>query len=97
IIEDEQGLLSILDQGVDNNTGFILSTETYNKYQSRLKDLNVIEMGPISTPEVIAAKLFDILRGIDKLSLDTVYIEAIPEEGIGAAVMNRMSKASSRE
>ncbi|MFP4661388.1 MAG: L-threonylcarbamoyladenylate synthase [Halanaerobiales bacterium] len=97
IIESEQKLSEILDKGVDRSIGFILSTETYNKYQSQLDGLKIVEMGSQKAPDIIAAKLYDILRSIDKLSLESAYIESIPQEGIGEAVMNRISKASSRE
>lgn len=97
IIENEQDLKDIIASGLDLDKGIVLSDETYEKYKPQLDDMYVIKMGSRKRPETVAAKLFELLRNLDTLSLKSVYIEAIPERGIGEAVMNRLYKASSRE
>jgi len=97
IVENEQALKRLIDKGIANDIGIVLSDESYTKYRSRLKGVKTIKMGPRNKADIIATRLFDLLRGLDSLSLKSVYIEAIPQEGIGEAVMNRLYKASSRE
>lgn len=97
IIKDESSLKKLLQSGLPENTALILSDEWASKYGPGLKDIKVIKMGPRERPELIAAGIFQLLRYLDTLSLDRAYIEAIPEKGIGEAIMNRIRKASSRE
>lgn len=42
----------------------------------------------------IAAGLYRALRSYDQHSVDVIYAEGIPEDGLGLAVMNRLRKAS---
>ena len=42
-----------------------------------------------------AANLFRYLRELDKLSLDLIVAEALPEEGLGAAINDRLRRAAS--
>ena len=97
IIEDEDFLEGLLHSNLQENTALVLSDEWASKYQSSLKGIKVINMGPRKRPDLIAAGIFQLLRYLDTLSLDRAYIEAIPENGIGEAIMNRIRKASSRE
>ena len=46
------------------------------------------------TYEEIAQNLFACLRKCDQLGLDLIFTEAFDETGIGAAIMNRMTKAA---
>jgi L-threonylcarbamoyladenylate synthase len=52
----------------------------------------VLEIG--STAEEIAANLFAALRDCDTAGRDEIFIQSIPEAGLGAAVMNRLKKAA---
>jgi L-threonylcarbamoyladenylate synthase len=42
-----------------------------------------------------AANLFRYLRELDQLNLDLIVAEKLPEEGLGAAIMDRLLRASS--
>ncbi|KAL4400983.1 nucleotidyltransferase [Malassezia pachydermatis] len=65
--------------------------------------LCVYSMGEKSSPAIAAQRLFDGLRSLDALvpwdgapgACDLILAEAIPEEGVGLAVMNRLNKAAS--
>lgn len=39
-------------------------------------------------------RLFDSLRKLDRLGVDVIIVEAVPEHGIGAAVMDRLRRAA---
>jgi L-threonylcarbamoyladenylate synthase len=68
-----------------------------NESKENLKDYSFIDiynMGSLYNMEEIAHNLFAILRELDRKSYDIIFIERIPEKGIGEAVMNRLHKAS---
>lgn len=70
--------------------GILATKQTlcYYKYD------NVFSMGDLEKPETIAAELFNLLRQMDSLDIEVIYAEAVSENGIGLAVMNRMGKAA---
>ena len=51
---------------------------------------------PSGSPVEAASRLFSALHALDQKSLDCIYAERIPEEGIGRAVMDRIYKASEK-
>ncbi|MFC3799746.1 L-threonylcarbamoyladenylate synthase [Cohnella sp. GCM10012308] len=54
----------------------------------------VIALGPRAAPAAAAQALYAALRECDARGLRFIAAEAFPEEGIGAALMNRMRKAA---
>lgn len=56
--------------------------------------LNIKIMGSRFQPEEIARQLFSLLREVDRQEVEIILVEAIPEKGVGAAVMNRLYKAA---
>ncbi len=42
-----------------------------------------------------AAHLFEALHQLDRLGLEAIYAEPVPEEGLGRAIMDRLRRASS--
>ena len=42
----------------------------------------------------VAQNLFDALRWCDDQELDAAVVESFPEQGIGAAIMNRLKKSA---
>ena len=69
----------------------------------RRAQLCVYSLGSITAPEMAAQRLFDGLRTLDSLvkwdgdgsTCDVILVEAIDEDGMGLAVMNRLQKAAS--
>jgi len=45
-------------------------------------------------PQNIAQELFAQLRKFDKTNVTTIYAQAVPDDGIGTAIMDRMRKAA---
>jgi L-threonylcarbamoyladenylate synthase len=43
-----------------------------------------------------AANLFRYLRELDALGLDLIVAERVPSQGLGAAIMDRLERASHR-
>jgi len=73
-------------------TGILATDETAAFYDSAKSA--VISAGSRARPETVAAGLFEALRRFDEAGAAVVYAEALPEDGIGAAIMNRMVKAA---
>jgi L-threonylcarbamoyladenylate synthase len=59
---------------------------------SKAKNPIVLSIG--NTPEEIAPKLFASFRECDEKGHDEIFIQSIPEKGLGVAVMNRLKKAA---
>lgn len=54
----------------------------------------VLDAGPADHPEEAARQLYAALRRFDEIGAEAIFAEALPETGIGRAVMNRLYKAS---
>ena len=55
---------------------------------------NICVIGKQERHHEIAANLFKILRQMDALSIEFIYVRAFSEEDMGMAIMNRLIKAS---
>lgn len=66
------------------------ATENLAKYQNEW----VLDMGPQNRPDIIAGRIFDLLRFCDQFKADLILIEGIADRGIGTAVINRLRKAA---
>ena len=45
-------------------------------------------------PETVAHRLFNVLRQMDEEGVEALTCEVLPAEGIGLAIMNRLSRAA---
>lgn len=70
--------------------GVLASDETRDFYRG----CTVLSMGSRTSAEDIASNIFEKLREFDKTGVDIIFAEALEEEHIGMAVMNRMKKAA---
>lgn len=55
---------------------------------------NAISYGSIMNASEVASNIFRLFRECDHIGAGKIYVEAIPREGIGLAVMNRIEKAA---
>ena len=82
--------------------GILSTTENIAAYRDRFRAevesgrLVILDAGPRSDPSVIASRLFAALREFDALGVDSVLAESVPETDIGAAIMDRLSRAASQ-
>jgi L-threonylcarbamoyladenylate synthase len=66
----------------------------YNNILSDTSNIKVLSVGDRTKPDSIASQLFHLLREFDKLGVEIILAEAVDDEGIGLAVMNRLNKAA---
>ncbi len=70
--------------------GIIATNETADFYTTGV----VKNIGARSNESSIAKNLYNVLREFDEEEVSYIYSEAIPESGIGKAIMNRLDKAA---
>lgn len=57
-------------------------------------DVTIKTLGHRDNEEEIASRLFALLREFDEEGSEKIFSQAIPGEGLGSAIMNRMMKAA---
>jgi L-threonylcarbamoyladenylate synthase len=70
--------------------GILCATESMGRYTAQV----VLDYGDRQRLNEVAANLFRTLRAFDRHAVDVVLAEAVPEQGIGLAVMNRLRRAA---
>lgn len=95
--KERDKIAEMTEEYSNKRIGLVITAETLQELNNLPENVLVVRMGSRSRPEEIASNLFALLRRLDQRNLDLILIEAIPEKGIGAAVMNRLYKASTRE
>jgi L-threonylcarbamoyladenylate synthase len=80
----------LAEQSPHIKAAVLSTTENISYYHNEW----VLDLGSRNEPSVIAGRIYDLLRFCDKLAVDQIYIEGIPAQGIGAAIINRLRKAA---
>lgn len=70
--------------------GILATAQTRGEYRQE----NVLSAGDRDAPLTISSNLFSLLRRFDRMGMDIILAEGIPEKGLGLAVMNRLKRAS---
>lgn len=60
----------------------------------RYEGLSVLSIGSRNDPATTAHRLFGTLRRLDDEQIDVIFSEVLPPDGVGLAVMNRLSRAA---
>ncbi|MBE5800928.1 MAG: threonylcarbamoyl-AMP synthase [Clostridiales bacterium] len=66
----------------------------FEEHLSAYPGMETASIGRLSEPETIARQLFAVLRQADADGVEVLFSEVLPPEGIGLAVMNRLSRAA---
>ncbi len=77
-----------------NSGGHRVGIMAKEEHASMYGGFDVKELGPAEDGKTCALKLFHLLREFDSENVDIIVAEAIPEKGLGLAVMNRLRKAA---
>ena len=75
----------------DGKTACILA---FDEHRSAYEGMEVLSIGCLSEPETVSHKLFAVLRQLDEEGVDVMFSEILPAEGLGLAIMNRLSRAA---
>ncbi|MEK6563683.1 MAG: L-threonylcarbamoyladenylate synthase [Candidatus Omnitrophota bacterium] len=74
--------------------GIMVKEENKDKYNG---DFNIKILGQAKNLSGCAANLFTALRSFDKDGTQVIVAEGVKEEGLGAAIMDRLRKAAARD
>ncbi|MED1283700.1 L-threonylcarbamoyladenylate synthase [Bacillus mycoides] len=77
--------------------GFKVGVLTTEEYQHVYSADVVLSCGARSDLASVATKLYDVLRTFDASEVDVIFSESFPNEGIGNAIMNRLTKAAGHQ
>lgn len=80
---------SVIKQHVDKKIGVISFTKDYSNHHN----VHCFILSPEGLIAEAANKLFAVMRKLDKLELDIIITEIFPNEGIGAAINDRLDRA----
>ncbi len=72
----------------------ILATEETERYYSKG---TVLCIGKRADEESVARNLYECLRRFDELGVDRIYSEDFPDQGLGQAIRNRLTKAAGHQ
>lgn len=53
-----------------------------------------LSIGRLGQPETVSHRLFSVLRQMDDEGVEVLFSEILPAEGLGLAIMNRLSRAA---
>ena len=74
--------------------GFKVGVLTTEEYQHVYNADVILSCGVRSDLASVATKLYDVLRTFDASEVDVIFSESFPNDGIGNAIMNRLTKAA---
>jgi len=91
-----EGSRDFIQQLVDKkkSEGYVVGVLTTEENQHVYKADVVLSCGMRSDLASVATKLYDVLRTFDASKVDMIFSESFPNEGIGNAIMNRLTKAA---
>ena len=66
----------------------------FEEHLSDYAGAQALSIGSLEKPETVAHRLFNVLRQMDEEGVEALTCEVLPAEGIGLAIMNRLSRAA---
>ncbi|KUO51260.1 MAG: tRNA threonylcarbamoyladenosine biosynthesis protein [Desulfitibacter sp. BRH_c19] len=76
-----------------NRVALIATDEILKIIDSKQPDYKA-SLGSKHEQELIASRIYHLLRNCDKFNMDVILTEGLSEKGLGVAIMNRLLKAS---
>lgn len=76
----------------DGNPACILAL---SEHLAAYGERHVQDIGSMLYPQEVAARLFDVLRIMDREGMKSIFSEVVEANGLGLAIMNRLGRAAS--
>ena len=83
-----------LAEAEGKSVGLIVTDETAAALAGEAEEDFVVRLGARRDVRAIAAHLYEALRAFDEKKVDFILGEALDENGLGLAIMNRLKKAA---
>ena len=80
----------LAEKAKGKKVGILTTVENQTEYEADV----VLPCGSVKNLSTVAQHLYEVLRKFDEYDLDVIYSETFPEEGVGKAIMNRLTKAA---
>ena len=93
--EGEDGVCAV--KSAKGKTALLVSAERWSELQQEVSPDFLFVLGRKSHLDEVAHNLFHAFRECDREEVDTIFIEAFPDLGLGEALMNRIEKAAHKE
>jgi L-threonylcarbamoyladenylate synthase len=78
----------------DTGAAFLLFKEPEDGFPDVLDSGRLAVLSSSGDLKEAAANIFSALHKVDNCGAEKLYAEAVPEQGLGAAVMDRLARAS---
>lgn len=78
------------EKAMNKKVGVLTTIENQGKYQADV----ILPCGTVEDLTTVAQHLYEVLRKFDEYELDVIFSETFSEEGVGKAIMNRLTKAA---
>ena len=66
----------------------------FEEHLPAYEGMEVLSIGRLSEPDTVSHRLFAALREMDDAGIEVLFSEVLPAEGLGLAIMNRLSRAA---
>ena len=66
----------------------------FDEHLLAYEGMKALSIGCLAEPETVSHRLFAVLRQLDEEGVERMFSEVLPAEGIGLAIMNRLSRAA---
>ena len=84
----------VLAEETGKAVGLLVTDETTAALADDAEGRFLVRLGARDDMHAIAARLYEALRAFDETSVSCIFGEALDENGLGLAVMNRLKKAA---
>lgn len=81
------------EQAAGKKVGILTTEEAVGDYKADL----VLACGRRNALETVATSLYETLRSFNDAEIDVIFSEMFPEDGVGQAIMNRLTKAAANQ
>lgn len=88
--KDENKQIDIINKLIKENENVIVLCFEEHKDKILIDECKKISIGYKNRQEVIAKKIYSVLRETDNKNSDLILIEGVEKKGIGIAIMNRL-------
>ncbi len=93
--EDNSKMIELLKAYINSNPNKKIGVLCFNEHEELLDGIYTIKIGSKDNMLEISSNIYSKLRSIEHLEMDEWIIEGVKREGIGTAVMNRITRACS--